>query len=77
VASTPGIRTIDVMRQGSATLAHIWESAWAAGGGYDIPAAALDRQPITKGYLRALYEVPDFMPSSKQSRRCSAMPLLR
>jgi hypothetical protein len=58
-----GDRTIDAMVLGCSTLALVWDSAWAAGGGPDLPTEAIPQETIDPDVLRELYTNPDFAPS--------------
>jgi hypothetical protein len=58
---TYGEKTIDSLAEGSKCLGEIWESAWAEGGGPDIPHAELG--PVDPDLLSALYSKNDFLPS--------------
>ncbi|HZT59777.1 MAG TPA: hypothetical protein VFA21_14295 [Pyrinomonadaceae bacterium] len=56
-----GDKTMDSMAEGCKCLGEIWESAWAEGGGANMPHTELGA--IDPGLLSALYVKPDFLPS--------------
>jgi hypothetical protein len=60
-----GDRTIDVMVLGCSALALVWDSAWAAGRGPDLPTEAIPREIVDTAVLRELYINRDFAPSKQ------------
>jgi hypothetical protein len=54
--------TIKVLADGCKTLAMIWDSAWAEGGGGNIPKSKL--QTISPTILKKIYERQDFLQSA-------------
>jgi hypothetical protein len=60
-----GDRTIDAMVLGCSALALVWDSAWAAGGGPDLPSHAIPKEIIATDVLRELYISPEFAQSKE------------
>jgi hypothetical protein len=58
-----GDRTIDAMTLGCSALALLWDSAWATGGGPELPTEAIPQEIIDPDVLRELYIDPNFAPS--------------
>ena len=56
-----GEDTVEVMIDGSRTLAMLWDSAWAEGGGDNIAQSKLKKFTSTK--LKGIYEDQNFVPS--------------
>jgi len=56
-----GDRTAECIASGARTLAMLWESAWAMGGGAQLPAAKI--KTIDPHKLTALYNDATFVPS--------------
>lgn len=56
-----GDRTAECIASGARTLAMLWESAWAMGGGAQLPAAKV--KTIDPHRLTALYNDATFVPS--------------
>lgn len=56
-----GDGTIAIMADGARVLAMIWESAWRAGNGNQIPESKL--KALRKDTLAGLYRDPNFVPS--------------
>lgn len=56
-----GDKTMDSLAEGSKCLGEIWESAWAEGGGPNIPLSELGA--VDPGLLSDLYYSSDFLPS--------------
>ena len=56
-----GTETTTAMADGCRTLAMLWDSAWAEGGGNQIEQTKIRK--ITQKSLQKIYESQDFVPS--------------